>query len=169
MAERISDLTNHISQDISPIFPGVSQQEVGRAIHASLEDFARRHQLPCVVYANSPRGLSPVQQPASERTRMVSELGQSSEADRSAFSVGFTVRGHYRNEEPTAAFSEQSRRLIPLTSPRIRLHTVRHLTSISARSRCLLFPLWVLTTVCFGIRIPAFLWPTSHLTPAQGI
>ena len=81
--------------------------ELQRVIHASIEEFTHQDQLARdrnVAQVNSPRGPSLMQQPSPECTRMASELGQISEADRSAFSVEFPASDHYRNDETTAAF-----------------------------------------------------------------
>ena len=63
----------------------------------------------------------------------------------------------------------QMRRLIPLISPQIRLHAIRHLPLITAWGSCVLVSLRMQGSAGLSTRMAAFLWTTSNLTPAQRI
>ena len=139
------------------MLPEVSRPELQRAIYASLEEYARHHQLARdrnVTHANSPRGLSLVQQSTPEHTRMTSELDQISEVDHS-FPAEFAPSGQYYNEELSAAFQASTNANATTDSAYFTTSTFTH-DSTLAPDDCM-------GQMCAGLPSDAeFSWPFNQ-------
>lgn len=107
MAEHISDLTTHISQNISSIVPQELQTELEFAIHASIEKFARQNGAAGdknVAEAKSLQQPSLMQQPTPECTLMALAPNEIADDSHLSFQLSMPAIERHHNGEGTSAF-----------------------------------------------------------------